>query len=296
MRGGAAGCAAPPLHPTGQQPALTCPEWLPSVDTKLTLNRRTGLGGASQDTRAESCVTSEKLRCLGAARGAVDTAKPQGPATTPRCTGTSGRRPGRRALTGPDADAPGLAGLRPLQAAHPDVVVPAGLQASQQHLRLLHPAPVWAAFTWPPPAVPHPSASPQPPPHLPPPTSLASSSPLGVADAHRTRYWAAPAEGCQVRRMVLGVTAARASAWGGGRGAGRGGTTGRGHATGPGTQGPAANSECPHTSPCAKPPAHGSGDTRPPCGLLLGVGGPWWPGGCPGLGVQGELRGSGLLC
>lgn len=139
MRGGAAGCAAPPLHPTGQQPALTCPEWLPSVDTKLTLNRRTGLGGASQDTRAESCVTSEKLRCLGAARGAVDTAKPQGPATTPRCTGTSGRRPGRRALTGPDADAPGLAGLRPLQAAHPDVVVPAGLQASQQHLRLLHP-------------------------------------------------------------------------------------------------------------------------------------------------------------
>ena len=51
-------------------------------------------------------------------------------------------------------------------------------------------------------------------------TSLLSSSPLGEADDHRTRYWVASAEGCQVRRTVLGVTAARVSAWGGGRGAG----------------------------------------------------------------------------
>lgn len=43
---------------------------------------------------------------------------------------------------------------------------------------------------------------------------------------HRTRYWVAPAEGCQARRMVLGITVARVSSRGGGRGAGEGETLG----------------------------------------------------------------------
>lgn len=46
------GCRAPQWPPG--RAALTCPEWLPSLETKLTLNRRTGLGSLSQNTRAES--------------------------------------------------------------------------------------------------------------------------------------------------------------------------------------------------------------------------------------------------
>lgn len=45
---------------------------------------------------------------------------------------------GGGALTSPGTDAPGLAGLCPLQALHPDVIVRARLQAVQQHLWLPH--------------------------------------------------------------------------------------------------------------------------------------------------------------
>lgn len=61
---GAAGAGPPvftssPLNPRSPSgpwagAALTCPEWPPSLETKLTLNRLTGLGRPSQNTRAES--------------------------------------------------------------------------------------------------------------------------------------------------------------------------------------------------------------------------------------------------
>lgn len=49
-------CSPCPTGPQGPQAgaALTCPEWLPSLETKPTLNRSTGLGTPSQNTRAES--------------------------------------------------------------------------------------------------------------------------------------------------------------------------------------------------------------------------------------------------
>lgn len=61
---GAAGAGPPvfnssPLNPRSPSgpwagAALTCPEWPPSLETKLTLNRLTGLRRPSQNTRAES--------------------------------------------------------------------------------------------------------------------------------------------------------------------------------------------------------------------------------------------------
>ena len=132
----------------------------------------------------------------------------------------------RDPLTGPGTDALGLTDLCPSKALHPHVIVPARGQAIQQHLRPptrtcrdTHAGPTLPA---PFPQPPFPMLLPPCPPRLSsvPRTSLLSSSPLGEAGDHRTRYWVASAEGCQVRRTVLGVTAARVSAWGGGRGAG----------------------------------------------------------------------------
>lgn len=141
-----------------------------------------------------------------------------------------GWRPAGRTLTGLGTDAPGLTGLRPSQALHPDAVVPARLQAVQQHLWEPHPhlqgctsvpAPRTPSACPGCPCPPHPHLPAPAAPTLPPRTSMPSSSPLGEAGEHRTRYWVAPAEGCQVRRMVLGVTVARVSPWGGGRGPAR---------------------------------------------------------------------------
>lgn len=128
-------------------------------------------------------------------------------------------------------------------------------------------------------------------------TSLPSSRPLAEADRHRTRYRVAPADGCQVRRMVLGVTAARASAWGGGRGAGGrqkrreqhfpgsahakrrplARITARlgqrrpcdGAAGGRWEERPTDHSVCPHISLWAESPAHSSGESQPPGGFLF---------------------------
>lgn len=106
--------------------------------------------------------------------------------------------------------------LSPCPRARPSAAPPAAPPAPAGTLTLAPPclplSPSPLPYTPPPVPAPHLLCAPHP--------SLLSSSPLGEAGDHRTRYWVASAEGCQVRRTVLGVTEARVSAWGGGRSAG----------------------------------------------------------------------------